>query len=115
MEKNNQKPSAILNRIIKFLKNWFNPSGTATRKEYLIGIIVYFILIFILYKTFESNSMMLMVCAIIMFFPYYSLASRRLHDVGYEKVFWIILGSSVINPLVLIIPCLLMLPKDSKK
>lgn len=100
--------------VINFFKGWFKPSGTATRKEYLVGIIIYFILIFMMYVKFKSNLVILFVCAVILFFPYYSLASRRLHDVGYEKVFGVILGASVINPLILIIPCLLMLPKDKR-
>jgi uncharacterized membrane protein YhaH (DUF805 family) len=81
----------------KVLKNYANFSGRARRREYwmfiLTNLIIYIILGILAAIYGVVFGVIIGVYTVAMIMPYYAVAVRRLHDVGYDES-WIYIKSS---------------------
>jgi len=92
----------IFSIIITTIKKTFSFSGRASRKEFVIFNLFYFITIFIVYSTEEiyaiSNDITLIVFLTLFYFcvliftipPLFSLIVRRLHDLN-ASAWWLLI------------------------
>ena len=92
----------IFSIIISTIKKSFSFSGRASRKEFVIFNLFYFITIFIVYSTEEiyaiSNDIILIVFLSLFYFcvliftipPLFSLIVRRLHDLN-ASAWWLLI------------------------
>ena len=100
--------------IKSYYTNSFNFSGRATRLEYfyswLFWVLFYFLLNALRFVTFEgrgalvlSNSIVYIIVAIIISFPFISLIIRRLQDINLSG-WWSLLVLTIIVPTILSYP-----------
>ena len=92
----------IFSTIVRTIKKSFSFSGRASRKEFVIFNLFYFITIFIVYSTEEiyaiSNDIILIVFLTLFYFcvliftipPLFSLIVRRLHDLN-ASAWWLLI------------------------
>lgn len=98
---------------IKALKNYFNFSGRARRKEYWMYTLVYFLLslIPVVIDTVLGNEIVTTLFFLLHFIPSLSITFRRLHDTG-KSAWWLLLGLIPLVGSIIILVFLCMAGED---
>ena len=111
-----------MNWYVKCIKNYFNFSGRARRKEYwmfaLFNFLIFIILLFIAFYLEEDYSNNLEDIAfgaiglygLFIIVPHLAVACRRLHDTGRSGTYWFVRFIPIIGPIWLLV----LLVEDSK-
>jgi uncharacterized membrane protein YhaH (DUF805 family) len=97
----------------KALKNYFNFSGRARRKEYWMYNLIYFLLslIAVVIDTVLGNEIVTTLFLLLHFIPSLSITFRRLHDSG-KSAWWLLLGLIPLVGSIIILVFLCMAGED---